>query len=463
MDAGNEPDGMRRKRAAQYLRMSTDHQRYSLGNQAAAIAVYALGRGYEIVRSYEDAGKSGLTFRGREGLRSLITDVATGDVDFEAVLVLDVSRWGRFQDPDQAAHYEFLCREAGVAVHYCGEPFENDGAMVNSIVKHLKRVMAAEYSRELSEKVRASRMRQIPFGSLLGGPPPYGLRREIRDAEGNSLFVLSKGQRKAIKSDRTWLVRGPPDEVRVTREMFRMYDKEGLCMEEIAKRLNDRGVPSSTSRAWNGVKVRAVLRNELALGIFVFGKTTVRLRERRRAPPEDWVRVQVLPPIIGRAQFNRVRDRLARRERGSRLTKPEMLSRLRRLWKTRGKLTYAAIDKCSYTPKCETYARQFGSVRLAYERIGYVPIRIDWPRTNGRLATNDDLLARLRKLKVREGYVTADLIRSDPNLPSVSVILRRFGSLRGAYELAGFPATHSELIHEAYRRKALRLLDAERS
>ncbi len=54
------------KRAVQYLRMSTEHQRYSLANQSAAIAEYAGERGYEVIETYADAGKSGLSLRDRK-------------------------------------------------------------------------------------------------------------------------------------------------------------------------------------------------------------------------------------------------------------------------------------------------------------------------------------------------------------------------------------------------------------
>ena len=45
--------------AAQYLRMSTDHQQYSLDNQADAISVYASLHGFVIVKTYSDAARSG--------------------------------------------------------------------------------------------------------------------------------------------------------------------------------------------------------------------------------------------------------------------------------------------------------------------------------------------------------------------------------------------------------------------
>jgi len=83
----------------------------------------------------------------------LIKDVETGNADFQIILVYDVSRWGRFQDADESAYYEYICRRAGIQVAYCAEQFENDGSPVSTIVKGVKRAMAGEYSRELSAKV----------------------------------------------------------------------------------------------------------------------------------------------------------------------------------------------------------------------------------------------------------------------------------------------------------------------
>ena len=103
-------------RAAEYVRMSTEHQQYSTENQADAIRRYAVQRGIEIVRTYADEGKSGLSIGGREALKRLIDDVKDGKADFKAILVYDVSRWGRFQDADEGAYYEYLCRRAGIAV-----------------------------------------------------------------------------------------------------------------------------------------------------------------------------------------------------------------------------------------------------------------------------------------------------------------------------------------------------------
>jgi DNA invertase Pin-like site-specific DNA recombinase len=133
-----------RVRAAQYIRMSTEHQQYSTENQADAIRDYAAKRGYEIVRTFADAGKSGLKIEGREALQQLLAVVQSGQADFQVILVYDVSRWGRFQDADESAYYEYICKREGIQVQYCAEQFDNDGSPTATIIKSVKRAMAGE-------------------------------------------------------------------------------------------------------------------------------------------------------------------------------------------------------------------------------------------------------------------------------------------------------------------------------
>ena len=188
-----EPNDGPPVRAAQYVRMSTDHQQYSTENQAEVIAEYARTHHIEIVRTYADEGKSGLRLEGRDQLQRLIADVESGTADFQVVLVYDVSRWGRFQDADESAYYEYICKRAGIAVHYCAEQFANDGSPVSTIVKGVKRAMAGEYSRELSVKVFAGQCRLIELGFRQGGAAGYGLRRMRVDERGEPQDILAPG------------------------------------------------------------------------------------------------------------------------------------------------------------------------------------------------------------------------------------------------------------------------------
>lgn len=120
-DSDSDP-GSRLMPVAAYLRASTDLQQYSLANQDEAIQTYARQHRMAIVRIYQDEGQSGLTVDRRTGLQALLRAIENGDVEFEGVLVLDVSRWGRFQNLDEAAYYEFRCWKARIRVSYQSAP-----------------------------------------------------------------------------------------------------------------------------------------------------------------------------------------------------------------------------------------------------------------------------------------------------------------------------------------------------
>src|SRR4051795_447900 len=86
------PTSEKAQRAAQYVRMSTERQQYSIQNQAAVIAAYAHAHNLTIVRTYRDEGESGLLIKNRAGLLQLLEDVQAGEADFGHILVYDVSR-----------------------------------------------------------------------------------------------------------------------------------------------------------------------------------------------------------------------------------------------------------------------------------------------------------------------------------------------------------------------------------
>jgi DNA invertase Pin-like site-specific DNA recombinase len=96
--------------------MSTEHQQYSPENQLEVIRQYAAAHQMQIVREYADHGRTGLNIVGCQGLSQLMEDVEAKRVDFSALLVYDVSRWGRFQDVDESAYYEYVIKRVGIRV-----------------------------------------------------------------------------------------------------------------------------------------------------------------------------------------------------------------------------------------------------------------------------------------------------------------------------------------------------------
>jgi DNA invertase Pin-like site-specific DNA recombinase len=353
--------------------MSTEHQKYSTDNQAAEIRDYAGRRGFEIVRTYADEGKSGLRIDGRASLQRLFSDIDSGNTDFEAILVYDVSRWGRFQDPDEAAHYELRCKRAGITIHYCAEQFENDGTIGSSIIKTVKRAMAGEYSRELSVKVFAGQCRLISLGYRQGGAPGFGLRRMLVDERGQQKGVLDRGEHKSIATDRVVLVRGPDEEVATVCEIYRQFVEDGRSERQIADMLNAQGILSDLGRAWTRGAVHQILINDKYAGHNVWGRTSFKLKARHvRNDPSEWIRHdQAFPPIVAQALFDQARIIIA--ERSKRLTDDEMLTLLSDILKKNGYLSGLIIDEFEDCPSSSAYQVRFGSLLRVYALVGFSP------------------------------------------------------------------------------------------
>lgn len=363
------------KRVAEYVRMSTEHQQYSTENQRQVIRQYAESRGMVIVRTYADSGKSGLRLEGRDALKQLIQDVENGQADFDAILVYDVSRWGRFQDADESAYYEYICRRASIEVHYCAEQFENDGSPISTIVKGVKRAMAGEYSRELSAKVFIGQCRLIELGCRQGGPAGFGLRRMLRDSNGQPKGILARGEQKSIQTDRVILVPGPQEEVEIVRWIYHMFIKEKLAESRLAKMLNDRGIPTDLGRAWTKGTVHQVLTNEKYLGNNIYNRVSFKLKKARVVnPPEMWVRGNAaFEPIVSQESFDQVQAII--RERSRRHTNEELLEQLRGLLQRVGRLSGLLIDETEGMASSAVYRHRFASLIQAYKLIAYTPER----------------------------------------------------------------------------------------
>jgi DNA invertase Pin-like site-specific DNA recombinase len=394
-------------RAAQYVRMSTDYQQYSIANQTAVIAAYALRLEWQIVRTYRDESKSGLHIKNRKGLLDLIDDVQCGRADFSNILVYDVSRWGRFQDVDESAYYEFICKRAGIKVVYCAELFGNDSGLMSSIGKNLKRAMAAEWSRERSEKVYAGACHLSRLGFRQGGRPCLGLRRELIDVNGRSRGVLQSGERKYLQTDRVVLRPGPAEEVEQVRSIFRQFVLERRSETKIARSLNSAGIHCPTGRPWTAWIIHNLLVNENYIGNIVYDRHPYRLRQRRtRTPADRWIRkVGAFEPVIAADLFAKAQSIIAARKSQKGLSNEEMLKRLRIVLQKRGKLTRAIIDAAPGVPRPSVYQLRFGTVRNAYRLIGYVPER-DYDYIDSRdawLAMIDEHASRLGAALMKSG------------------------------------------------------------
>jgi DNA invertase Pin-like site-specific DNA recombinase len=419
--------------------MSTEHQKYSTENQSEIITRYAEQRGITVVRTYADHGKSGLRLDGRDALKRLIEDVRTGAVDFTAILVYDVSRWGRFQDADESAYYEFLCKEAGIAVHYCAEQFENDGSLSATIIKSMKRAMAGEYSRELSAKVFTGQCRLIGLGFRQGGMAGYGLRRQLIDEHRQPRGELRIGAQKSLQTDRVILVPGPESEVETVRRMYRMFVEEGRSERDIAALLNNEGELTDLSRPWTRGTVHQVLTNEKYIGHNVYNRISFKLKKKRVVnPPDMWVRAEgAFSPVVEPALFQAVRRII--HGRTHRFSDQDMLDRLTALLKGQGWLSGLIIDEHDDMPSSSAYRTRFGSLLRAYQLVGYSPGRdYDYLEINRLLRTmHPTVIAETIGAIERGGGTvrsdpTTDLLTVNDEFTASLVISRCFRTSRGS-------------------------------
>jgi DNA invertase Pin-like site-specific DNA recombinase len=381
-----------RRNAALYLRMSTEQQVYSLANQAQAMLAYAEAHAMDVVTIYADEGRSGLTLRGRSSLKRLLNEVQAGGCAFTVLLVYDVSRWGRFQDVDESAFHEHTCFRAGIEVVYCFEPFNNDQSALSSIMKDLKRVMAGEYSRDLSAKVSAAQCRLAALGYHQGGPVGYGLRRVVVDDRGTVKGPLRKGEAKTRLEDHVAVVPGPRQELAVVRRIFSDFVSSALSISEITRRLN---ADPALGEEWSFYRVKHVLQNEAYIGHVVFGRRTTTMRNPvKHIPSHLWVRyTSAFPPIVPDALFSAAAERLKRPRRRPLFRSDEaMLQSLRDLYAANGRISARMIDATAGMSNRGAYRARFGGVLRAAEMAG-IPIAHDYgyleKNAAGRSARSD--------------------------------------------------------------------------
>ena len=391
--------------AAQYLRMSTERQHYSLENQKASIQEYAEGHGFVVVQTYTDAGKSGVVLKCRAGLSQLLQDVVSGNIGYKVILVYDISRWGRFQDTDEAAHYEFLCKNSGIPVHYCAEPFANDATLPSSILKTLKRTMAGEYSRELGVKVFDGKSRLVRLGFRVGGQAGYGLRRMMLSAGGKPKQQLHAGEYKGLTTDRITLVPGPKKELQCVRDIYEMVLHKRKTCSEIARDLNRRCVPYVGGRSWSYSSVYGVLTNPKYTGCNTWNRTSQRLHGPHiYLASQHWIsKPGAFTSIIDQGTFDRVQTILKKRadKKCNKIPDEKLLKKLKRLLAVKGQLSERIISAKRGVPSTATYHSHFGNFRRIYELVGYRPRVGTFDKSDHRQHTQlirQELINRLKAM-----------------------------------------------------------------
>src|SRR3989338_1221731 len=307
-------DSVRKRRIASYRHAAKDKQETSVPIQREHAQKFAQQHGIEIIHEEADEGKTGL-LADRPGFIALFENWIENDAapPFEYILVYSVSRWGRFQNQNEPAHYEFRCTMRKKRVIYIEDGFpKEDQLLIGSLQIALKRYMAAEFSRDLSNKVFHGCVKVSEQGYSAGGTPCYGMARELLDEHKQPIRFLQRGEHKEISNQRVRFVPLHDETTQAVHDIFTMFVQEDANFSSIAAMLNDRGIPSATGALWDRDKIVRILMNETYTGARIYNKTWNRLRQGKRDNPrQDWVICRdACTPIVSREVFDKAQEKL---------------------------------------------------------------------------------------------------------------------------------------------------------
>ena len=369
-DAIEDADAPKRVRAIAYYRHSAqDRQENSIPIQQDQVREWAEKNGVEIIHEFSDAGKSGLNSEDRPAFTEMMEQWVTKRTDFAYILCLDVSRWGRFQDLDLSAQFSAQCKKHRKQVIYTsiGKPREDDP--LYPVYVQFDRFRAAQYSRELSDKVWRGCVKIVEQGYWAGGPPPYATQRLLLDEKREPLQKLNPGQRKGIQNQRVTLVEGDPAQVATVQRIFHEFVEDGHSEYKIAEGLNKDGVVSPGGRRWGAGSVLSRIRNETYLGTLLYNKTSKKLKTPMvHNPVEKWIRTpEAFEGIISDVLFARAQEILEERRR--RYDPDRMLIQLQSLYKQFGMARSSLTRVQEEMLPASSYARQFGSWDQAFQQL----------------------------------------------------------------------------------------------
>ena len=302
---------------AVYLRLSKEDgdkdESDSISSQRLLISRYIEQniKDGEIIGEFVDDGYTGTNFK-RPKFQEMIGLIDSGEVN--CVIVKDLSRFGR----DYIGVGEYLEKYFPTNdVRFIAVNDGYDTLSENSnddFVMPIKNIFNAQYSKDISKKVKSSFRSLQNEGKFVGAFASYG-------------YIKNPRNRHEL------LVDEPA--AKVVREIFAMYNS-GLGKVSIARRLNDRNIPcpseykrltgmnytngqrAELTKYWTYSTINNILNNEMYVGNMVQNRSvrkTVRGKAKKNER-DNWIIVSgTHEPIIPEETWNVTQDLLKKNTR----------------------------------------------------------------------------------------------------------------------------------------------------
>lgn len=242
----------RKTKVYTYTRVSTAMQidGYSLDAQKSRMKAFAEYNDYEIVREYEDAGKSGKSIEGRVQFSQMMDDIKEGKDGVSYVLVFKLSRFGRNAADVlltlqimQDFGVNLICVEDGI------DSSKDAGKLMISVLSAV-----AEIEREnIRVQTMEGRIQKAREGKWNGGFAPYG-------------YQLVDGKLEINE-----------EEAVAIRVIFDQYVNTNIGSNGIAKYLENHGIrkiqrQNGKNPLFDAHLIRLILRNPVYCGKIAYGR-----------------------------------------------------------------------------------------------------------------------------------------------------------------------------------------------
>ncbi len=281
-------------RAAIYARCSAQRQaekELSIPAQLDACRAQAKQRGWEVVAEFVDEAESART-ADRPQFQEMVSAARAKPRAFEHILVWKFSRFSRSRE--DSVLYKAMLRRAGVTIISLNEPVDDSAA--GRMMAGITEVVDEFYSENLSEDTRRGMRKNASLGFRNGGATPLGYRNKRTGSEASPKITL--------EPDPVWAP--------VVQRMFQLA-LGGQGGRAIAAALDDEGLRSKRGKRFSTQTVLHILRNEVYVGVYIWGARRVGRNAHREADP---IRIEdAHPPLASREDFDRVQALLAQRTR----------------------------------------------------------------------------------------------------------------------------------------------------
>ncbi len=284
-----------------YIRVSTEQQagelRTSLPEQRRALEERArtLGRVLDPAAVFVDAGISGATAEGRAAFMAMLAfcEEHPRAADDGIILVLNDSRFGRFDDPEEATHWRFVLKKLGWIVRFA-EGDDVTDTFARGVIRFIGSAQASEYRANLRRTARRASRATAAEGRWQNRAP-IGFRRLATRTDGTQR-VLEASQRKS-DDEVTRLTPGPIEEQEIVKFVFARYAAGDTTLGKLVLEMKGRW----PGKRWSLPTLNAVLKNPAYVGDVVWCRRPhdkAEAKKTRVRPREEWVIVRDAHPAL---------------------------------------------------------------------------------------------------------------------------------------------------------------------